>query len=59
MPTHLARRIYEEQICSKVFWFTLEVRLRSEAFHTILLTWVKANEKIGLSLVPAWTKTCG
>ena len=25
MPTHLSRRIYEKQICSKVFWFTLKV----------------------------------
>jgi len=33
--------------------------LRLEAFHMILLTWVKANEKIGLSLAPEWTKACG
>jgi len=32
--------------------------LRSEAFHTIPPAWVKANKRIWLSLVPAWTKAC-
>jgi len=54
MPTHPTRRIYEKQICSKVFWFTLEGQLKSEAFHTIPPVWVKANRRIGLDLVPTW-----
>ena len=37
----------------------LERAIEIGSLPSILLTWVRTNEKIGLSLVPAWTKTCG